>query len=215
MTIAERLTRRVSIELGGKAWPIVFTHSVLLDIEDETGLDVMAGSLDLARPTARAFRASLVIAMRAAGCALPVDDLLRPPRMEKARLAIWDAWREAMPEPEPAGDGDEPQKPLTKLQAWAMARQDLGLTSDEWLAMTPRMAQELQRRRLEQLRQRELMFGMVIANGANFSFCAPKEPLQPKRFMLHPWPEKPVEPGLNIMNAFAEYRAKGLIQRIN
>ena len=213
MTIAERLTRPISIRAAGKDWPILFTHGALLDIERATGLDVMGGELNPSRPTARALRAILCAATGAPCEVLNCCFSLR--RIGETRRLVWDAWQAAMPDSEPeAPDSKEKGKPLTWIEAWAVADQDLGLTADEWLAMTPRMVHALLERHLEQLRQWELLAGMVIANNANFSACAPKEPFSPERFMLHPWPKnKKDEKQPDLMAAFSSLREKGLIQR--
>ena len=156
-------------------------------------------------------------ALEHAGCNcsdVQIGALLRPARMASIRATVWDAWRASMPEHEEESAASSRGKPLTWLEAWAIADQDLGLTADEWLAMTPRMVQALIARRMERTRQLELMIGMVIANNANYSSCAPKEPLLPERFMLHPWPKEKPKPldGGGLMAAFSEYRTKGLIK---
>jgi hypothetical protein len=96
--------------------------------------------------------------------------------------------------------------PLTWLEAWSIARQELRLSDEEWLEMTPRMLHALRKRQIEQMQREEMLVGIVSATTANFSFCAPTQPLRPESFMLHPFVE-PVGPltGEDIMTAFIHF----------
>lgn len=180
-TIAERITRRAEIQ-GHR---LLFTHDALLSIEEATGIDIWNGDLDLIKPSAAVLRSILAAAIgepspKAAG------SLIRPSLMAKVRLAILDGWEASMPEPDPEASGSG--RKLTWMSAWAMARLDLGLSDDEWLAMTPRMVQELNRRRLEQMRHQERMAGKIGAAVATFGYRAPKTTLTCEDFMDHPSP---------------------------
>lgn len=58
----------------------------------------------------------------------------------------------------------------------------LGLTDDEFYALTPRQYQLLLDRHEERERHSEWMFGVLAATVANFSQGAPEKALQPKDF---------------------------------
>lgn len=93
------------------------------------------------------------------------------------------------------------------MEAWSIARQELGLTDEEWLEMTPRMLHALRKRQIEQLQREELLVGIISATSANFSFCKPERPLSPEVFMLHPFPPQPPKQltGEDIMAAFKNF----------
>jgi hypothetical protein len=107
----------------------------------------------------------------------------------------------------PPYQGGQLRPPLTWLEAWSIARQELRLSDDEWLEMTPRMLYALRKRQIEQLQREELLVGILASTSANFSFCRPEKPLTPELFMLHPFPPQPEVPmtGEDIMAAFANY----------
>jgi len=161
--IAERLTRAVKLQLGGAEWPITITHDVLLGLEEETGADVLGGEIDVWRPSASSLLAIVWLALRrtrrqlsraqAAAWIVPVS-------VPAIQAAIVEAWAAAMPDPDPTVAGGSP-KNLRWAQAYAMARVDLGLTEGEWLSMTPRVVQELFRRRLELMKREESLHGIV------------------------------------------------------
>jgi len=100
--------------------------------------------------------------------------------------------------------------PITWLDAWAVARQELQLTDDEWLEMTPRQLHALRKRQLQQLQREELLVGIIAATSANYSFCRPDRPLSPEVFMLHKLPPQPLKPvtGEDIMAAFAHIKKR-------
>jgi hypothetical protein len=97
------------------------------------------------------------------------------------------------------------------LEAWSIARQELRLSDDEWLEMTPRMLHALRKRQIERLQREELLVGIIASTSANFSFCRPDKPLSPEIFMLHPFPYQPPKPltGEDIMAAFASFPKTG------
>lgn len=90
------------------------------------------------------------------------------------------------------------------MEAWAIARIDLGLTDDEWLDMTPRQVHALRRRQEQKMQREELLVGIIASTSANYSFCRPDPPLEPGAFMLHKLPE-PAMTGDEIMRAFSHY----------
>src|SRR5579864_2276816 len=163
--IVQRLTRRVEIEAGGKLWPLLFTHRVLMEIEERSGLDIMAGGLNLNVPSAKVLRAAVFVLLQAAGASfseVEIGNMLRG-RLSELRIALLDAWNAAKPEPVKE-TSDNQAASLTWIEAWAIARQDLKLSDEEWLNMTPRMVQELDRRRLEGIRQQEFLLSRIAAN---------------------------------------------------
>jgi hypothetical protein len=184
----------VGISAGGARLRIAFTHRVLLEIEELTGMGAM--QIHLANLSASLLRAVLSAVLREAGAKTSLKEageMLRPGSMPKTRALLIEAWIASMPEPEreageaPSSVGSEP---LTTLDAWAKARFDLRLSDDEWLSMTPRMVHALSKRRLESSRQFELMIGILCAHTVNHSFHAPKTATDPRSYMLHPWPEE-------------------------
>lgn len=211
MTIAHRLTKPVEIPLQGKRWRILFTHRVLLDIEELTGQPAMR--VNLAQPSAKLLRACLFAALREAGAGISLADagaLLRPGAAARIRAALIEAWRASMPEPEPeeAGEPARDREPLAAVDAWAEAHFDLHLSDEEWLGMTPRMLRALSKRRLEFMRWKELMMGIATAHTVNHSFRAPKQWSTPRSYMPHPWPEveqeRPPVTGETLIAVFAD-----------
>jgi hypothetical protein len=188
----------------------VFTHGALLQIEELSGIDVLVTGLRFsASLSARMLRTILYVALTDAGAPITqkqAAELLSIGNLNRIRAILASAWNDSMPLPDPG-----PPAPagsisrLTWIQAWAIARQDLGLSDEEWLAMTPRMVQVLGQQRLERQRETELMFAMIVANTINFSSCHPDKAVLPREFMLHPWPERPERPvsSIDVAKAFA------------
>jgi hypothetical protein len=81
--------------------------------------------------------------------------------------------------------------PLTWLEAWSIARYDLGLSDDEWLEMTPRQLHALRLRQIERLQHLELLTGIIASVTANFSLMKPDPPLSAESFMVHKLPLPP------------------------
>ena len=152
---------------------------------------------NLSRPPAALLRALLYQALERAGAGLSIDAvgrLITIRNLARVRSILTAAWVASMPDAREIADSPSPPKKQTWLDAWATARDDLGLSSEEWLEMTPRMAKALDACRLERIRQREFMASRAIAMSANFGFCAPKKPFDHAQFMLHPWPSVGEEP---------------------
>lgn len=212
VSIAHRLTRPVELSAGGGAWRILFTHRVLLDIEELTGLNAM--QVNLGQLSARLLRAVLFAVLREAGAPFSLAEagvLLLPTDVARIRGSLIEAWQASMPEADPdaeqASPGRSEDAVLTTLEAWARARYDLRLSDEEWLSMTPRMAYALFEQRLEHMRWSELMMGIICAHTVNSGFRAPRRPTQPASYMLHPWPERETVQaihGEDIMRVFAD-----------
>ena len=192
LPLSYRLSRRVEISCGGKAWPILFTHEVLLSILELTGLDAFAGQVSMAAPSGKLLRAALYAVLRASGADLSIEEagkLLRLGNMPKIRTALIDAWDASMADPEPRKQDGPARKALSRMDAWAIAG-EIDIPEEEWMRMTPRMLHARSQQRLETMRWHELLIGRLIAETVNHSFCAPKEPRKAKDFMLHPWVEE-------------------------
>lgn len=100
--IADQLTPRVQVTLDGKDWPIVITHNVLIECEDLTGMNVLAGEeANLLRPSAKLVRALLFLALQRAGAPYTLEqvgDLINPSNLLMVQKAILQAWTVSMPE---------------------------------------------------------------------------------------------------------------------
>jgi hypothetical protein len=85
--------------------------------------------------------------------------------------------------------------------------------------MTPRMLFALRRRRLAEMRWIEVMASRLTAAVCNFGFARPKEFIDERAFMLHPFPVKaapppPEEPPGVTLLRMLEKLPKGLVKRI-
>ncbi|HXI42059.1 MAG TPA: hypothetical protein VNH83_18905 [Bryobacteraceae bacterium] len=185
LSLAQLLTAPVSLRLGSSVWShVVFTHRDLLEIEAQTGIDVLAGALHLRRCPARAFAAvvSVVLGIEARAIA--------PRHFPRVREALAQAWDASMPDPEPPGRAPKKKSPgpTSWCAAWAEARA-LHVPSAEWLEMTPRMMQALGAEHLELMRQAEFMQSKGIASICNHSYVRPKKLYSDTNFMSHPWPD--------------------------
>lgn len=193
-------------------WRVIFTHDVLLSIAEATGKDPMAGELDIVRPPAAILQAILFAVIARSGFKGSAKDagrLVTLATIGGIRAALIDGWRASMPEPveKPAAHG----KPLSRMEAWAFARETLKLSDPEWLGITPRMLHALAEHNLESRRQWELMIARLTATTANHGARAPDEPMQPRSLMLHPWPEEKQDgcvTGEELMRIFAPFKEK-------
>lgn len=102
-TAVEKVIKRVEVNLDGKAWPVVITHNVLIECEELTGLNVLAGEVNLLKPSAKLVRALLFLALKRAGARYTLEevgDLITPHNIVSIQEAILTAWAASMPEPE-------------------------------------------------------------------------------------------------------------------
>jgi len=192
--MAYRLTAPVDLEVAGRSWRLVFTHRVILDIEQMTGIDAM--SLHLGDLNAKMLRIVLCAVLGQAGTTLTLEEtgaLMIPDDVPRIQNALYHAWAASLPDPDTVRKTEGGRAaPLPTIEAWARARFDLRLSDREWLAMTPRMLYALTERHLEHMRHRETMIAVLTAHTINHSFRPPRELAQPNSFMLHPWPMSPV-----------------------
>ena len=198
LTLARHLTRRVQLRVADKDWQILFSHGVLLEVEAATGLDLMAKAADLLNPTAVQLREMAHALLAAAGCDQSkrriASEVFSVKHIGHTRSVIENAWSASMPDPDEAEDaredGDQHKKQIavTWLGAWARAHQDLHIDFDQWLSITPRMAEALFLRRLEITREQEYMLSKIAAATANFGPRSLKDPIPEDAFMTHYWP---------------------------
>jgi hypothetical protein len=198
-SLADRLVPRVEFAVGGRRWPILFTHRVLLDCEVLTGIDMLA--TNLGNPSARLLRALLYLALERAGSSCTLDQvgaLIASRGLRTIRQTVLEAWVASMA---PSGSdsnkkaGKPESRKLAWLDAWAEAtsRDGLGLTEDRWLDMTPRQTAALQKLRMDRMQREELLVGILASTTANYGYRRPKEPRTAESFMIHPLPEMPAE----------------------
>lgn len=212
MDLAAQLTPRVEVSLGGRSWRLCFTHRVLLECEELTGLSLLTGA-NLS--SARLIRVLLFCALRRAGGAFTLEQvgrLIQPRTLSTIQQAVGAAWQSSMPDVDPQyGSAQGKAEPFTWLGAWSMARFDLHLTADEWLDMTPRQLHALKERQLAQWRREELLVGIVASTTANFSMSHPRSPIRADSFMLHPFRQEPERQQTveDVMSVFAMFRNNG------
>ena len=224
MRITNLLTRRVELRLGDDRWPIVFTHAVLLDIEEQLHISLVNGELNIVNLSAKALRAILFAALCHSGASLSAEEIGRRIGLRglpAARNAISEAWVAAMPEREPESPrkAKKAQTRLSWMEVWANNREYLNLTDEEWLEMTPKMVQALDRAHREQVRRNELMLSRIASASANHSMCRPQKPYPDDHFMIDKWPkvegdDGPIT-GENIMAQFADISPQFKKQVIN
>ena len=102
-TISEKLIRKVELKLDGRTWPLVVTHNVLIECEELTGLNLLAGEVNLLRPSAKLVRALLYVALRRAGAKYTLDqvgDLINPENIVMVQEGLLTAWAASMPAPD-------------------------------------------------------------------------------------------------------------------
>jgi hypothetical protein len=215
-SLPDRLSPRVYFALGTQRWPILFTHRVLLDCEELTGVDMLAANLG--NPSAALLRALLFLALERAGAGLTIDEagsLITPFSLRSIRGMILAAWSASMPAPEPTkAESRKARKQESKkfgwLDAWAEAtsRDGLGLSDKQWKNMTPRQTGALNKLRMDRMQREEMLMGIVASTVANFGFCRPEKPLSAESFMIHKLPEVPSEPltGEYIMSQTSKLR---------
>jgi hypothetical protein len=103
--IAEKLIRRVELKLDGKTWPLAVTHNVLIECEELTGLNLIAGEVNLLRPSAKLVRALLYVVLRRAGAKYTLEqvgDLIHPENIVMVQEGLLTAWAASMPAPDDA-----------------------------------------------------------------------------------------------------------------
>ena len=101
--ITERLIRKVELKLDGKNWPLAVTHNVLIECEELTGLNLIAGEVNLLRPSAKLVRALLYVVLRRAGAKYTLEqvgDLINPENIVMVQEGLLTAWAASMPAPE-------------------------------------------------------------------------------------------------------------------
>ena len=98
--IVEKLIRKVALYLDGKTWPLAVTHNVLIECEELTGLNLIAGEVNLLRPSAKLVRALLYVVLRRAGAKYTLEqvgDLINPQNIVLVQESLLTAWAASMP----------------------------------------------------------------------------------------------------------------------
>jgi hypothetical protein len=70
---------------------------------------------------------------------------------------------------------------------WSKARHDLGLSEDEFIALTPKLFDELLRRYRNQIESNELLFGQLTSWVVNTGFRSTRKPTKALDFMPSQW----------------------------
>ena len=198
--LTDWLTGKVTVNLGGVERRLVVTYGVLLEVENETGLDCLSGVEAFFSPSMRSLRALLCAMLRRydAGIQLwEVGALLnQPSNLPIALKAVAQALVVSMPDPEPESKprkGQKKEAVARIVRTWAdlraAARVELGLTDEEWLAMTPREFHALRKVYVKSLRHLELVVGQVCATVKNHSMNPGKQWAQAMDYVLHRLPE--------------------------
>lgn len=192
--MAERLTARVTIRLGGRDWRLVVTYGVLQDCEEATGIDMLNTVEVFVSPSTKTLRALVWAVLRREEPGLTLEQaggFLTSRNLPQVRASIAKAFLASLPEPEkrkPKKDADAKPSPMGWLETWAAARVELRLIDDELLTITPRMFHELREVAVKQLRHQELIVGGVIAAVKNHSARPLKKWAKAKDFILHRLP---------------------------
>jgi hypothetical protein len=222
--LAQKLHRRVEIELAGKKWPLLITYGVLLDCHVATGIDM----LNTLRPwtlSALLIRTLIHNCLLRSGCQMTAAEIgsqIGRQNLTAVRRKVADAFAASMPDPVPvkardrrAEEDDEDKRPpkiQTWPEIWATARIRFGLTDEDWLGMTRRQFDALQQATIESQRPLELMIANLTAHLVNFSYRAPERNVSMSRFMLHPDERLTAEElppsGEQIMKVFSTIGAK-------
>jgi hypothetical protein len=195
--LAQKLHRRVEVELAGKKWPLVITYGVLLDCHVATGIDM----LNTIRPwtlSALLIRTLLHGCLSRAGSqmtAVEIGAQIGRKNLPAIRRKLADAFVASMPDPVPRetkarrpkdNQPERPAKIQTWVEIWATARIRFRLSDEDWLDMTRRQFDALQEARIESQRPLEMMMANLTAHLVNFSYRAPERSVSMDRFMLHP-----------------------------
>jgi hypothetical protein len=174
--------------LGELRWEARFDHLTLLRLERATGLDVLGGAFDLWNLDSRTLRTAAQVT---AGTEVTLNWKSAGYRVLGQLISgLQQAWNRDMPVTAKSAatkSGSAGPIVTTWPEAWANARQILGLSDREWLSYTPRMVQLLSEYHLERIRQTEWMLAQVCSSVVNWSMSAPRSPIRPETFMLHPW----------------------------
>ena len=214
--MADRLVRPVSLPFAGREWPLLITYGVLLASENHSGIDMLGNVSNLLMPTMLGLVSLLWAGLARAGCEWTpsqVADRIELGEIDRLNGALRQAFVASMPDPEKKRENKEPEdlpgKPMDRLEIWACARIELGLTNEEFTDLTPRQFHALRERQIQGLQREELMFSRLTAKVINFSQCRPKEPLRDDYFMLHKFDSQPEEiTGEFIMREMAKGRKR-------
>lgn len=194
--LADRIVKGENLLLGGRKWHLLATYRVLLDCEEETGIDMLSSVQAVTEPSTKAFRALLWAMMRRHEPLLSqqeVGSMLSPRNLPEARRAVVRAFVASMPPPEkrrkPSEDEEEAPKkhPMTWVDTQAAAWMELHLSDEQWMGLTPRQFQAFRRKVIEQQRREEMLVGQICATFVNYSGRV-KQWKRPQDFLTHKFP---------------------------
>lgn len=163
----------------------------------------MLNSLDaFVNPSAKALRGLLWALLKRCEPLLTREQagsFLNRRNMAAVRLAIAKAFMACLPPPEKKGKKSEQEldlsKPMSFPETWAEGRFELGLSDEEWLAMTPRQFHYLRKSAVKTVRHFELIAGQLGAAIKNHSMNPPKKCAQARDFLLHKFEEDELKTG--------------------
>lgn len=183
----------IELQLGELRWEARFDNLALLKLERATGVNVLGGGFDPWNLDSRTLRTAVQVT---AGTAVLSWQNAGPRTLGNLIYGLQRAWVRDMPtaaKDAAVKSGSVRSHVTTWPEAWANARQILGLSDREWLSYTPRMVQLLSEYHLERIRQTEWMLAQICSAVVNFSMSAPKPSARTESFMLHPWENLPRE----------------------
>lgn len=195
-SLADLLVKPVLFQFGGETWRLLITYGVLLDCESESDADMLGSTEGIVSPSAQVLRALLWAALRRAGARWSIEEVgamikeLR--QIAGIRRALQQAFIASLPpaKKKKRKRSEDPEPKPTWPKERAEAREDLGLSDKEWLAMTMREAHEIREARIRhRLQPEELFFSRLTTAVMNFSGRLEK-PLKQDHYMVHPFPKK-------------------------
>lgn len=110
------------------------------------------------------------------------------PDLQRPGIGIYGGHAGANRKPYEGGSAEQSEEALW-LGLWSVARYDLGLSEQEFWALSPKKYDALLRRRKSALERNEVMLAQIAQVGVNFGYRAPKEAVKLKEFMLPGWGE--------------------------
>lgn len=115
--IAEMLSPKVELTVGGQKYRLLLDHAALIEAEDLLGINILCGDGGTVfRPSAKVLRALLYVVLKRAGATFDLQEagnLITPGNILKIQEAIQAAWFASMQEPDNSAD---PQKAATTGQ---------------------------------------------------------------------------------------------------
>jgi hypothetical protein len=104
-SIADKLTKKVEVKVGGETFSIIITHNTLIECEQLTGLNLLAGEANILKPSFTLMRALLYVALKHAGAHYTIEqvgELIHPQNLLAIQEALITAWAASMPDEDAA-----------------------------------------------------------------------------------------------------------------